>query len=97
MGQPDTDHLYYPRITTKAGIIETTGTVTWVPLEGGFYGIIADDGTQYDPLNLPEEYAHDGFRIGFTATEEQDVASFHMWGTSVTITDVTPISQDRDL
>ena len=78
----------------KERTIESTGTVTWVPLEGGFYGIIADDGTQYDPLNLPDEYAYDGFRIGFTATEEPDMASIHMWGMIVTITDATPISQD---
>lgn len=76
------------------GVIETTGTVEWVPLEGGFYGIIADDGTQYDPLNLPKEYAKDGFRIGFTAVEEQNMASIHMWGTIITITGTTPISKD---
>ena len=68
--------------------------MTWVPLEGGFYGIIADDGTQYDPGNLPDNMQHDGLRIGFTATENPDVVSFHMWGMSVTVTDVTPISQD---
>ncbi len=79
---------------TKEGTIASTGTVTWIPLEGGFYGIIADDGTQYDPLNLPGEYAHDGFRIGFTAIEEPGMASIHMWGTIVTITGATPISQD---
>jgi hypothetical protein len=79
---------------TKSGIIQTTGTVTWVPLEGGFYGIIGDDGTQYDPLNLPEEYSVDGFRIGFTAIEEQNVASIHMWGTIITLTDTTLINQD---
>jgi hypothetical protein len=80
--------------SSKEGKIETTGTVTWVSLEGGFYGIIADDGTQYDPVNLPDEYTYDGLRIGFTATEEPDVVSFHMWGTSVTITDVVPLNQD---
>jgi len=76
------------------GTIETTGTVTWIPLEGGFYGIIADDGTQYDPLNLPKEYAQDGFRIGFKAIEEPNMASIHMWGTIVTITSVRSVSQD---
>ena len=29
---------------TKSGLIQNTGTVTWVPLEGGFYGIIGDNG-----------------------------------------------------
>jgi hypothetical protein len=76
---------------SKAGIIETTGTVTWVPLEGGFFGIIADDGTQYDPSNLPTKYARDGLRIRITAVEEPDAVSFHMWGTSITINEATPI------
>ena len=79
--------------STKEDTIETTGTVTWVPLEGGFWGIIADDGTQYDPLNLPAKYAKDGFRIRFSAIEEADIASFHMWGTPVTITSAGSLSQ----
>ncbi|MEI6293275.1 MAG: hypothetical protein WCP36_06310 [Methanomicrobiales archaeon] len=79
--------------STKKATIETTGTVTWVALEGGFYGIIADDGTQYDPLNLPEKYLQDGLRIRFSAVEEPDVAGFHMWGTYITITGVTPVIQ----
>jgi len=79
---------------TKEAIIETTGTVTWVALEGGFYGITADDGTRYDPLNLPDEYEHEGFRIGFTAIEDPDMASIHQWGTIVTITGAMPISHD---
>jgi hypothetical protein len=75
--------------STKQATIETTGTVEWVPLEGGFYGIIADDGTQYDPLNLPEKYLQDGLRIRFSAVEEPGVASFHMWGTFISITSVS--------
>jgi hypothetical protein len=75
--------------STKQATIETTGTVTWVPLEGGFYGIIADDGTQYDPLNLPEKYLQDGLRIRLSAVETPDVAGFHMWGTIITITSVS--------
>jgi len=79
--------------TTKEGTIESAGTVTWVPLEGGFFGIIADDGTQYDPSDLPEKYMQDGLRIRFSALERSDAASFHMWGTSVTITDVSLLTQ----
>jgi hypothetical protein len=71
-----------------------TGTVTWLPMEGGFFGIITDDGKRYDPLNLPAEYAKDGMRVGFTAKTDPDMASFHMWGTIVSIIDIQPISQD---
>jgi hypothetical protein len=30
----------------------TTGTLVFVPLEGGFMGILGDDGHHYDPVNL---------------------------------------------
>ncbi|HTY15883.1 MAG TPA: hypothetical protein VMC42_09280 [Methanoregulaceae archaeon] len=71
-----------------------TGTVTWLPMEGGFFGIVSDDGKQYDPLNLPKEYAQDGMRVRFTAKTDPDMASFHMWGTIVSIIDMYPISRD---
>ena len=79
--------------------ITSTGTVQYIDLEGGFYGIIADDGTHYYPLNLPVEFARDGGRVTFTAQQE-DVATTAMWGIPVTILsmemlsvpDVTPLS-----
>jgi hypothetical protein len=83
-------------ITPAAGTgFVSTGTVTWVPLEGGFFGIVADDGKRYDPLNLPAEFAQDGMRVGFTAKTDPDMASFHMWGTIVSIIDMYPVSQNN--
>ncbi len=67
------------------GTIAADGTVTYVDLEGGFYGIVADDGSQYLPANLPEEFAVDGKRVHFTAVVQQDVVTIQMWGTPVEI------------
>ncbi len=67
------------------GIIAADGTVTYVDLEGGFYGIVADDGSQYLPANLPEEFAVDGKRVRFTAEVRQDVVTIQMWGIPVEI------------
>ena len=36
-------------------IVEGSGTITYINLEGGFYGIVADDGEHYVPINLPSE------------------------------------------
>ncbi|VAX34664.1 hypothetical protein MNBD_NITROSPIRAE03-1102, partial [hydrothermal vent metagenome] len=33
--------------------------VKWIPLEGGFYGLVAKDGRRFLPLNLPPEFRHD--------------------------------------
>jgi heat shock protein HslJ len=64
--------------------ITSDGTVLYIDLEGGFYGIVADDGTHYYPLNLPAEYAKDGARVIFSARQE-DVATTAMWGIPVII------------
>jgi hypothetical protein len=62
-----------------------TGTVRYIDLEGGFYGIETDDGRKLDPVNLPKEFQKDGLRIQARVAEIQDGVSVHMWGTPVQI------------
>ncbi|WP_301664029.1 putative hemolysin [Methanoculleus frigidifontis] len=71
--------------TDERTVIAGNGTVTYVDLEGGFYGIVADDGARYLPLNLAEEYAADGKRVSFTAEVQQDVVTIQQWGVPVKI------------
>jgi hypothetical protein len=54
-------------------------------IEGGFYGIVADNGARYDPHNLPEEFAIDGLRVKFQVVEEKCMGGIHMWGKIVRI------------
>jgi len=61
-------------------IIHAVGTVAYVDIEGGFYGIAGDDNTNYDPVNLGDEFRKDGLKVEFTAYPAEDMASFHMWG-----------------
>ena len=74
--------------TMDETVIETTGTVTYVNLEGGFYGIVGEDGTRYDPVNLDERYKEDGLRIRFRAEKQEDVAGIRMWGEIVQIHEI---------
>ena len=67
-------------------VVSGTGTVKFINLEGGFCGIIGDDGEHYDPINLDQEFQEDGLPVSFTAKIRKDVASTHMWGTMVEIT-----------
>jgi len=60
--------------------ISGTGKIVFLYFEGGFFGIIADDGGHYDPINLPNEFKIDGLLIEFKAKILHDVMSFHMWG-----------------
>ncbi|MFQ5770051.1 MAG: hypothetical protein ACE5HX_05920 [bacterium] len=69
-------------------IINVTGTVKFIQLEGGFFGIIGDNGKQYDPINLAPEYQQDGLRVRFEAKKRNDLASVHMWGILVEILEI---------
>ncbi|MFH0990895.1 MAG: hypothetical protein V1799_12850 [bacterium] len=62
-----------------------TGTVTYIDLEGGFYGITGDDRKHYDPINLAQEFKKDGLRVRIEARERNDMGSIHMWGTLIEI------------
>ncbi|MFH0769521.1 MAG: hypothetical protein V1932_08185 [Chloroflexota bacterium] len=66
-------------------IVSQTGAVKLINLEGGFYGIVGDDGKNYDPANLSQEFRVDGLRVSFEAKILKDVATTRMWGTPVEI------------
>ena len=68
--------------------IHATGTVKYLDFEGGFYGIIADDDSHYDPLNLPEGFKIDGLRVIFRAIIKRGFGSYHMWGLVIEIIDI---------
>lgn len=72
-------------IKSKEDIVAGTGTVTFLAFEGGFYGIVGDDGEHYDPLNMAQEFKIDGLRVYFEARILRDASSFHMWGKIVSI------------
>jgi heat shock protein HslJ len=72
-------------ITLPAQGFSGVGTVRFIELEGGFYGIITPEGDNYLPLNLPEEFQVDGLQVTFSAREERDVSTVFMWGTPVRI------------
>ena len=73
---------------SKTGAVPSqtvTGTVRYIDVEGGFYGIVTDDGKKLDPVNLPQEFRKDGLRIRARVEPLQDRVSIRMWGTPVRI------------
>ena len=64
------------------------GTITYLDLEGGFYGLVADDGARYDPLNLEEAYREDRLRVRFRVRIKSDVMTIRMWGTPVEVVEM---------
>ncbi len=72
-----------------------TGTVKFIDIEGGFYGIISDDGTKLDPLNLSVDYQEDGLRIKAGISIKKNVVTIRMWGTPVQINQIQKIDYSR--
>lgn len=73
-----------PEEQGEAGTINISGTVQYVPLEGGFFGISGDDGKRYEPLSLNKDFAADGLKVK-AVVKPVDVASIKMWGQPVKI------------
>jgi len=60
-------------------MVSGLGTIRHFALEGGFYGIIADDGSKYLPVNLPSQFKVDSLRVEFKGTVEGCITVV-MWG-----------------
>jgi hypothetical protein len=71
--------------------ISATGSVRFIEINGGFWGIVGDDGRRFDPMGLDAAYQKEGLRVRFEATPETDMMSTRMWGTMVTLTKIEPI------
>ena len=61
-----------------------TGTVVHKDIGMGFWGIEADNGEQYLPMEMPEDLRKEGLRVQADIVR-QDGASVMMWGTLVRI------------
>ncbi len=55
----------------------------------GFYGILADNGGQYEPVNLDTRYRADGERINFTGTLDTTQLGEHRWGNPIELASVS--------
>lgn len=75
----------------KNVISDKIGTIKYIDLEGGFYGIIDNEGNRYDPVNLTDEFKEDGLKVKFSCKILKDTIGTHMWGTTIELTDIQRI------
>ena len=61
--------------------------VVRVDLEGGFWGLVSEDGGKYQPLDLPETYQVDGLRI-VARLESVTAFTTAQWGKTVRVTSI---------
>ena len=66
-----------------------TGSVVYVPLSGGFYGIKGDTGRKYCPVNgLPGPFCKPGMRVEARLRPAAGVG-IQMWGEQVYLQDIS--------
>ena len=70
-------------------IVSGVGVIRYLDLEGGFYGLIANDSTRYTPTNLDAAFQEDGLEVRFRGVL-QDVMTMQMWGKPLEILEITP-------
>ena len=63
---------------------QLNGKATRVELEGGFWGIIDQEGNQWQPVNMPEQLKREGSEVECTVYKT-DAVSSAMWGEPVHI------------
>ena len=69
----------------QANVFHGTGKIVYNDFEGGFYGIEADNGQKYYPLNLNNEFKVSGLKIRFELQIQLGIMSVVMWGVPVKV------------
>lgn len=78
-------------ISNSNGIEYDEGTVKFIDLEGGFWGIITFKDEHYDVINLPDEFKVDGLKVKFLYKLTNDQVSVHMWGKIIEIIEISKL------
>ncbi len=86
--KPPAEEEAPPVESSEKDLISGVGMILFQDLEGGFYGLVADDGATYDPLNLDDAFKHDSLRVRFQARRRTGVMTTRMWGQPVEILDM---------
>ena len=74
--------------------IAAIGTVRFIEINGGFWGIVGDDGNNYDPMDLDPQLQEDGLRVRFEAVPETDMMSSRMWGAMIRLIHIETVKPD---
>jgi hypothetical protein len=73
--------------------VSGAGVVEYVEVEGGCWRIAGDDGVNYEPLGLPEEFKENGLTVWFEGTVREDLSSTCMVGTLLEIKDIHMVTK----
>jgi len=71
------------------------GKVVFLNLEGGFYGIITDDGKHLLPMNLAKEFRQHNVPIKVKGKRLKGVMTIQQWGTPFKIADIELVNSGQ--
>ena len=72
------------------------GTIHYMNLEGGFFGIVTDKGEKLLPFGLEKKYFVEGTVIMFSGNHEKGMMTIQQWGTPFRIDQVQLISLGKN-
>jgi hypothetical protein len=78
----------------KKQVISLQGTIQFLNLEGGFYGIVTDEGKKLLPMNLDKAFHKPGAIVKVSG-EYVDIMTIQQWGTPFKITDIQLIKEGQ--
>lgn len=73
------------------------GTVKYMDLEGGFYGIFTESGGKYLPLNMDKEFRSNGAVIQFKGKVQHNMNTIQQWGTPIKLSEVKLIKAGSNI
>ena len=71
--------------SVRTETISVGGTVVFRDKDGGFFGILTDNGGQYELANLDPQYHMDGLRVKITGKLDPNHLGTHNWGNPIEI------------
>ena len=70
---------------SKPETITILGFIKYVELEGGFFGIMTEDGNKYFPEYLEQDFKQDGLGVRVQAKPQEQILGIQMWGTPIEV------------
>lgn len=82
-------------LSNEREVLDIKGKVVFVQLEGGFWGIVAEDGQRYDPHSLAPMFQKEGILVRVKARVSDRVVQIHMWGKPIEILKIKEINGEH--
>lgn len=84
------------RVEMKAAVKWQQATVKYFNIEGGFYGLITEQGQKYLPMNLAKEFQQDGALVNIKGQLKKGMMTTQQWGTPYEISEIKLIKAGKN-